>query len=175
MTLSGPYGWVFGLVLDPRFGLPILLLAEVTSFWFAWNLRTPPPLGARRPSWSAPEGDAVSRMYYALREERFSTLMRWSRERIEELYEARAGGPLPSLPWTLRAPATDPTDRYRLRRLTLDLGAFEWEARERETGLHLRWAFWRSRSRDRALYRSRVDALLGRAQSAIALLEGSAS
>lgn len=168
---GGPYGWVLGFILDPRFGIPFLILLEAAILWIAWNPRGGPPLGAKRISWHRPEGDAVSRIYYALRDEQYSTLVRWSRERIEELYEARAGAPLPSFPWTFRATTDAPDDPHRLRRLTLDLGGFEWEAREREIGLHVRWAFWRTRQRDRAHYKARVDRILARAQRAISILE----
>lgn len=169
--ISGSLAWVLGLVLDPRFGIPFLVLLEATLLWVAWNPRANPPLGARRRSWRQPQGDAISRIYYALRDEQFSTLVRWSRQRIEELYEARAHAPLPALPWTFRRGRGGPEDPYALRRLTLDLGSFEWEAREREIGVHVRWAFWRTRARDRALYRARVGALLDRAETAIRGLE----
>ena len=171
---SAPFAWVLGLILDPRFGIPFLVLVEGSVLWFAWSPRPLAPLGARRQSWHRPGGDPVSRMYYALRDQQFSTLVRWSRERIEELYQARSGGRLPAFPWSWRHRSTGPTDPYVLRRLTLDLGGFEWEAREREIGLHVRWAFWRSRARDQTLYKARVDHLLARAHAAIAALEGSA-
>ncbi|MCI4367219.1 MAG: hypothetical protein L3K08_05670, partial [Thermoplasmata archaeon] len=153
---SGPFGWVVGFISDPRWGIPYLLLLEATILWVAWNPRAPTLLGARRISWTRPEGDAVSRMYYALQDQRYSVIVRWSRERIEELYVARSGVRLPTLPWTLRRRSPIVSDPYNLRRLTQDLGNFEWEAREREVGVHLRWAFWRTRQRDSALYEARV-------------------
>jgi hypothetical protein len=169
---SGPFGWVIGFISDPRWGIPFLLLLEATILWIAWNPRAPGLLGARRTSWTRPEGDAVSRMYYALQDRRYSIVVRWSRERIEELYRARSGLKLPALPWTLRRRSKAIEDPYNLRRLTLELSAFEWEAREREIGVHLRWAFWRTRRRDNALYETRVDGILTRAHSAIGALEG---
>jgi hypothetical protein len=169
----GPLSWVVGFISDPRWGIPFLLILEATILWVAWNPRSPPLLGARRTSWARPEGDAVSRMYYAVQDRRYSVLVRWSRERIEELHRARSGGArLPALPWTFRRRSRSPSDPYVLRRLTLDLSTFEWEARERELGVHLRWAFWRTRRRDAELYAARVERILNRAHGAIDILEG---
>ena len=171
---EGPLAWVVGFISDPRWGIPFLLLLEATILWVAWNPRAPSLLGARRSSWTRPEGDAVSRMYYAVQDRRYSVIVRWSRERIEELYAARSGAKLPTLAWTFRRRSPDLADPYNLRRLTGDLAGFEWEAREREVGVHLRWAFWRTRRRDAALYEARVSRILDRAHRSIGALEGAA-
>jgi hypothetical protein len=168
---DNPLLWVVGFISDPRWGIPFLLMLEATILWAAWNPRAPATLGARRTSWVRPDGDPVSRMFYALGDERFSIIVRWSRERIEELYEARSGQPLPAIPWGLFRRPDLPDNRFHLRRLTLDLGAIEWDAQEREAGDHIRWAFWRTRERDSTLYKARVDRLLTRAQNAILDLE----
>jgi hypothetical protein len=163
--------WVVGFISDPRWGIPFLLLLEATILWVAWNPRAPTILGARRASWSRPEGDPVSRMFYAVQDQRYSVIVRWSRERIEELYHARSGAKLPTLPWTLRRRSLSPTDPYNLRRVTQDLSNFEWAALERETGVRIRWAFWRTRQRDTEIYEARVDRVLRTAQAAIGALE----
>ena len=172
---DGPLGWVLGFIADPRWGIPFLLLLEASILWAAWNPRPPAALGSRRRSWVRPDHDPVSRMYYALGDERYSVIVRWSRERIEELYEVRFGEPMPALPWGLLDRSDTARDSRAIRRLALDLGSFEWEAREREAGGHLRWAFWRTKARDSALYKARVGALLTRAHSTILTLEGAAS
>lgn len=169
---AGALQWAVGFIADPRFGIPFLALLEATMFWSAWNPRPPPVLGAVRRSWSRPSADPVSRMYYAMGDEQYSVLVRWSRERIEELYKARAGEPLPTVPFELRPREGLPKQRFALRRLARELSNFEWEAREREAGMHLKWAFWRSRAKDSEAYRTRVSGLLGRAQEQIAALEG---
>jgi hypothetical protein len=172
---AGPLSWVVGFIADPRWGIPFLLMVEATFLWAAWNPRPPAPLGLRRTSWARPVADPVSRMFYALGDERYSVLVRWSRERIEELYEARHGQRLPSFTLDLFGSSEGPENRFEIRRLTRDLASFEWEAREREAGAHIRWAFWRTRRRDDAVYRSRVERLLERAQHAIIPLEGVAA
>lgn len=169
--MTTPLALVLGFVEDPRFGLPMLLLLEATVFWTASIPRPAPLVGALRRSWTRPSGDAVSRMFYALDDRRYSVVVRWSRERIEELYKARAGVPLPSAPFEWSAREDLPANRFELRRVARALSAFEWEAREREAGLHTRWAFWRSRRRDASGYRGRVQRLLAEAQARIAELE----
>lgn len=172
---AAPLAWVVGFIADPRWGIPFLLLVEATFLWAAWNPSPPPTLGVRRSSWTRPTGDPVSRMFYALGDQRYSVLVRWSRERIEELYEARAGVPLPTFGFDLLSGSSPGLpNRFELRRLTRELGSFEWEAREREAGAHIRWAFWRTRRRDEDRYRDRVERLLARAESAIVPLEGPA-
>jgi hypothetical protein len=172
---GGPDGWLIGLVVDPRWGIPVLLMLEAALLWVAWNPRPPPALGAQRGSWTRPSGDPVSRIFYALGDGQYSVLLRWTRERIAELYQARNGEPLPASVFGIRAWLRGlPEDSSRVRRLAREIGAQEWEAHERETGGHVRWAFWRTKARDEAIYRDRIEALLLRGHDAILQLEAPA-
>ncbi len=172
--MSGPAPtWVLGLLIDPRFGVPFLLLVEATMIWTYTRPRGLATLGALRQGRGRPAGDPVSRMFHAIGDRRFSVVIRWSRERLGELYQARNGHPLPTPLLSLhREPAEAPGDLGTLQRLNRDLSTFEWEAREREAGLHYRWTFWRTRRGEEARYRARVARLLGRAQESITALEG---
>ena len=171
--MSGPLAWLVGFVTDPRWGIPTLFLLEATAFWFAWNPRDPLVGAGRRVSWIYPDADPVSRMFYALGLGRFSSIVRWSRDRVEELYEFRNGEALSALPWRLRW--WGPQDpRYGHRRVVRELREIEWEALERESGTRPRWAFWRTAARDASVYRNRVERLLTRANASIATLEGPA-
>jgi hypothetical protein len=103
----------------------------------------------------------------------FSFALAQARDRLDQVSRARFGVPaarLPSTRWgTRRLPAGDRSTALALRRLNSRAERLEALTLRRESGIWLRWDFWRSHTELLSRFRARLAPLLsdvGRATGA---------
>lgn len=162
----------FGLLTDPRVGLPILLVAVALVLWAAaWPRRRPRSVGFE-PATPEPDRDPVSRTYLALEREEYSSVLHETYDRLDEAIRRRTGRGLAEIPWTEAAGrrAGFPHPR-RLRRTRDALGALELWAERLEADSPFRWDFWRSAGASRRRFRTRLLAVFATVDRELVNLE----
>ncbi len=174
MILDPVIGIFRAVVLEPTYGLPLVVALGAAAAWVLWS----PPLGERRlgplrRSWFEPETDLPSQMYYALMDGQYSRVISAAAAKLDETVRTRRGTSVYELPWTEagadRAQIPEAPDlRRALRRLT----RVHAESIEREGRFFIRWRFWLSRDVDRVQYLARVDDAVDGAALWIRTLEG---
>jgi hypothetical protein len=155
-----------GLLSDPRFGIPLMLLAFALATWLlAGPARQPRREGWERPV-APPDRDPVSRSYLAVERGQYSVLLREAYDRLDRAVATRTGRSISALPWRVRkARALGVPDPKGLSRLRSEFGALEIWSLRLETDSWLRRDFWRSAEASRRRFTRRLAGLL-------ALLDG---
>ncbi len=159
------------LVTEPTLGIPILITLLATAGWFLWSprpLERPPPV---RRSWYPPTTDAVSLIYYALADGRYSAVLATVYERLDRAVERSHHIVIAQLPlWD--AERTGVPDPAGLRRAARKIRGVYAEALQRESPYWFRWAFWRPAEKDQNLFLARVDDAIRVSAHWISTLEG---
>jgi len=153
---------VLGVLVDPRVGLPVVLLSAAVVLWMAGRPSADPVRRRREPSPPAPDADPVSRTYVALRRGAYSEILDSTYDRLDRAVDARAGVGLREIPWSTRsAVAKGIPDPRGLRRTADALDSLIVWAVALETGSPLRWDFWRTYESSRTQFQRRLAEHLG--------------
>lgn len=166
---------LLAFLLDPRFGVPILLLAVALGSWLLYRPWQLPRSSGAEPTAAEPDRDPVSRTYLPLLRGEYSTVLQETYDRLDRAVQQRTGLSLVELPFWRRAVARlgvpDPKGlaSARERLDTLEL----WAVRL-ESDSWLRRDFWRSWESSRRIFLRRIDPALAAVDRQLTLLEKNA-
>lgn len=165
---------LIALLLDPRVGLPLLLMGAAGACWLVFAPRgAPRTSGFDRPV-PVPDRDPVSRTVVALRREEYSAVLLEAYDRLDTSLQRHRGIPLDEVERPARGVAPLPAvERRRYRRLAVRLTRLHLHALSLETGTWVRWDFWRSLEASRRWFFRRLDPLLVEVDRDLTLLERS--
>lgn len=162
------------MLLDPRVGLPLLLVTAAAVAWLLLAPRGLPRSTGFDPPVPVPDRDPVSRTVVALRLEQYSTVLLEAYDRLDASLRRHRGTPLDEVDRSpTGAPPLAPADRRRYRRRAARLTQLHLHALRLESGSWLRWDFWRSLEASRRAFFRRLDSLLGEVDRDLTLLERS--
>jgi hypothetical protein len=146
------------LLLDPRIGLPTVLLVVGIVAAALLYPRSAPRVHGHESLNVTSDKDPVSRTYLAIQRQRYSTVLAETYRRLDRAVEFRTGAPMRGLPRRSSAMRdAGVPDPRGLRRVQHALDSLEWRAHRLEAATWLRADFWRSEAGARAhlLERSR--------------------
>jgi hypothetical protein len=169
--MSPDFGRLIDLLTEPTIGVPLLVTLGLLAAWLLWSprpLERPPAL---RRTWFAPSTDAVSLVYYALADERYSVILGTVYERLDRAVERRFHLVIAQLPMFARRDSAVP-EAPRLKRAARRIRSAYAEALQRESPYWFRWAFWRSARSDEDQFLARVDDAIRVSADLISNLEG---
>jgi hypothetical protein len=170
--MSDLFATAAALLLDPRIGLPTLLLVGGIVAAAVIYPRRAPRIHGHEAATPTPDRDPVSRTYFAAQRGRYSVLLAETYRRLDGAVEFRTGRTLRRLPWGAAAMrAAGVPDPRGLRRVQHALDALEWRAHRLEAGAWLRADFWRSDASARAHLRRRSQRIFPRVDEQLRLLE----
>jgi hypothetical protein len=162
------------VLLDPRVGLPLLLIVVSGLAWLLLAPRGRPRTTGFDPPVPVPDRDPVSRTVVALRTEEYSAVLLEAYDRLDASLRRHRGMPLDEVdrPPTGAKPLP-PAERRRYRRLASNLTQLHLHALRLESSSWLRWDFWRGLEASRSWFFRRLDSLLGEVDRDLTLLEKS--
>jgi hypothetical protein len=148
---------LWGLLTDPRVGVPIVLLVAATVTWIAARPAAEPRRHRSEAMPPEPDADPVSRTYLAVRREAYSSVLVETHVRLDRALLARSGHRLRDIPWRpSAAKKLGVPDAKGLRESRHGLESlYLWSVRL-ETASLLRWDFWRSLEASRIKFRHRL-------------------
>jgi hypothetical protein len=146
-----------GVLLDPRVGLPVVLLAVAVVVWVAGRPSGDPVRRRGERAERAPDADPASRTYVAIRHGAYSEILDATYDRLDRAVDAKAGCHLRAIPWRARtARQMGLTDPKGLRKCREALDSLLVWAVTLETGSPLRWDFWRTNEASRVRFQRRL-------------------